>query len=90
MRNTTWGAMLIGLGLVGQLTAQLARAQGCRVIALDLREDRVALARTLGADVGNPTPNRKANVPHAFCSTKMYTNHPIRSSTPVTSSRIFW
>lgn len=40
---------VIGLGLVGQLVAQLARMQGARVIALDLRSDRVALARQLGA-----------------------------------------
>ncbi len=42
--------VVLGLGLVGQLTAQLARAQGGRVIALDLKPDRVELARGLGAD----------------------------------------
>ena len=41
---------VIGLGLVGQIVAQLAALQGARVIATDLREDRVALARQLGAD----------------------------------------
>ncbi|HZN01404.1 MAG TPA: zinc-binding alcohol dehydrogenase, partial [Pyrinomonadaceae bacterium] len=41
---------VIGLGLVGQLVAQLARLQGARVIAIDLKSDRVALARKLGAD----------------------------------------
>ena len=43
---------VIGLGLVGQLVAQLAPAQGARVIATDLRPDRVALARQLGAEFG--------------------------------------
>jgi predicted dehydrogenase len=42
--------VVIGLGLVGQLTAQLARLQGARVIAVDLKPDRVALARKLGAE----------------------------------------
>jgi predicted dehydrogenase/threonine dehydrogenase-like Zn-dependent dehydrogenase len=42
---------VIGLGLVGQLVAQLARAQGARVIAMDLDASRVELARTLGASV---------------------------------------
>ncbi len=42
---------VIGLGLVGQLVAQLARLQGGFIIATDLRPDRVALARQLGADV---------------------------------------
>jgi predicted dehydrogenase/threonine dehydrogenase-like Zn-dependent dehydrogenase len=41
---------VIGLGLVGQLIAQLARLQGGNVIATDLKPDRVALARQLGAD----------------------------------------
>jgi predicted dehydrogenase/threonine dehydrogenase-like Zn-dependent dehydrogenase len=42
--------VVIGLGLVGQLTAQLARLQGAMVIATDLRADRVELARKLGAN----------------------------------------
>jgi predicted dehydrogenase/threonine dehydrogenase-like Zn-dependent dehydrogenase len=41
---------VIGLGLVGQLVAQLVRVQGGVVIGVDLREDRVELARRLGAD----------------------------------------
>ncbi len=43
---------VIGLGLVGQLVTQLARIQGARVIGIDLRADRVALARKLGLDHG--------------------------------------
>ena len=42
--------VVIGLGLVGQLVAQLARRQGAVVIAVDLKSDRADLARTLGAD----------------------------------------
>lgn len=41
---------VIGLGLVGQLIAQLVRNQGGVVVALDLKPERVALARQLGAD----------------------------------------
>lgn len=41
---------VIGLGLVGQLVMQLARLQGARTIGIDLRKDRVELARKLGAD----------------------------------------
>jgi len=43
---------VIGLGLVGQLIAQLARLQGARVIGIDLRSERVELARRLGTDHG--------------------------------------
>ena len=42
--------VVIGLGLVGQLTVQLLKANGCRVFGLDLDASRVALARELGAD----------------------------------------
>lgn len=41
---------VIGLGLVGQLVAQLVRLQGGFVVATDLRADRVQLAERLGAD----------------------------------------
>jgi len=43
---------IIGLGLVGQLTVQLARVQGAQVIAIDLRLPRVRLALESGADYG--------------------------------------
>src|SRR6266850_5533577 len=39
-----------GLGLIGQLAAQLLRASGCRVIGIDLDDRKVALATELGAD----------------------------------------
>ncbi len=42
--------VVIGLGLVGQLTVQLLKANGCRVFGLDLDPARVALAMQLGAD----------------------------------------
>jgi predicted dehydrogenase/threonine dehydrogenase-like Zn-dependent dehydrogenase len=40
---------VVGLGLLGQLIAQIARASGCRVFGVDLRPDRVELAKKLGA-----------------------------------------
>ena len=40
---------VIGLGLVGQLVAQLVKLQGGVVMAIDLKADRIALARGLGA-----------------------------------------
>jgi predicted dehydrogenase/threonine dehydrogenase-like Zn-dependent dehydrogenase len=42
--------VVIGLGLVGQLTVQLLKANGCRVFGLDLDHSRVKLAIELGAD----------------------------------------
>jgi predicted dehydrogenase/threonine dehydrogenase-like Zn-dependent dehydrogenase len=43
--------VVIGLGLVGQLVAQLGKLQGGFVIATDLKRDRVELARHTGSDV---------------------------------------
>jgi predicted dehydrogenase/threonine dehydrogenase-like Zn-dependent dehydrogenase len=43
---------VIGLGLVGQLTAQLVRCQGGVVIAIDLDKKRVDIAKETGADHG--------------------------------------
>jgi polar amino acid transport system substrate-binding protein len=42
--------VVIGLGLVGQLTLQLLQANGCRVFCVDLDEARLELARQFGAD----------------------------------------
>lgn len=41
---------VIGLGLLGQLTVQLLKAAGCRVVGMDLIAERAELARRLGAD----------------------------------------
>jgi predicted dehydrogenase/threonine dehydrogenase-like Zn-dependent dehydrogenase len=43
---------VIGAGLVGVLTIQLAKAAGCRVIAIDLDSGRVERAVKFGADLG--------------------------------------
>lgn len=42
--------VVIGLGLLGQLTVQLLKANGCRVFGLDLDSAKMQLALELGAD----------------------------------------
>lgn len=42
--------VVIGLGLVGQITVQILKAAGCRVVGLDIDKHAVALAKSLGAD----------------------------------------
>lgn len=44
---------VIGLGLLGLLTAQIARAAGCQVFGTDLAGDRVALAHNMGFNAAN-------------------------------------
>jgi predicted dehydrogenase/threonine dehydrogenase-like Zn-dependent dehydrogenase len=43
--------LVMGLGLIGLLTVQLLKANGCRVLAFDPHADRAMLARELGADM---------------------------------------
>jgi predicted dehydrogenase/threonine dehydrogenase-like Zn-dependent dehydrogenase len=47
---------VLGLGLIGQLTAQLLRVAGCDVIGLDLDPARVERARGLGMASGASDP----------------------------------
>jgi len=41
---------VMGLGLLGQLTVQLLKANGCKVIGSDIDPDKLELAKKLGAD----------------------------------------
>ncbi len=43
---------VIGLGLIGQLSVQLLRANGCRVLGIDLDPARIKQALDLGAEWG--------------------------------------
>jgi predicted dehydrogenase/threonine dehydrogenase-like Zn-dependent dehydrogenase len=45
-------AVVIGLGLIGQLSVQLLVANGCRVLGIDVDAGRVAQALALGAEWG--------------------------------------
>jgi predicted dehydrogenase/NADPH:quinone reductase-like Zn-dependent oxidoreductase len=65
--NPTMGETfaVIGLGLIGQLGAQLLRASGCRVIGIDLDDRKIALARELGADAA---VNRSGDVAGAVAA----------------------
>ncbi len=56
LANPTLGECVVvtGLGLIGLLTVQMLRAQGCRVLGIDFDPARLALARRFGAEVVNP------------------------------------
>ena len=47
--------VVIGTGLIGLLTIQLLRAQGCKVLAIDLDENKLKLAQSFGAVTCNPS-----------------------------------
>jgi predicted dehydrogenase/threonine dehydrogenase-like Zn-dependent dehydrogenase len=42
---------VIGLGLLGQITCQLLKANGCSVMGIDLNDDLVKVANDLSADI---------------------------------------
>lgn len=61
--NPTLGetVVVIGLGVIGQLTAQILKAAGCRVVVSDLDESRIETALRHGADYAI-RPNKESDV----------------------------
>lgn len=47
--------VVVGLGLIGLMTVQILRANGCRVLGVDFYPERLALARAFGAETVNPS-----------------------------------
>ena len=56
LANPTLGETVVvtGLGLIGLLTVQMLRAQGCRVLGIDFDPKRLEMARSFGAETVNP------------------------------------
>lgn len=54
--NPTLGEtiVVVGLGLIGLLTAELLVANGCRVVGIDLDPSKIEIARKKGIDAINP------------------------------------
>ena len=54
--NPTFGetVVVIGMGLIGLLTAQMLKANGCQVIGVDLDQSKLDLAKTWGIIPFNP------------------------------------
>jgi predicted dehydrogenase/threonine dehydrogenase-like Zn-dependent dehydrogenase len=50
--------VVIGVGLIGLITVQLLRIQGCRVLAIDFDKQKLKLAATFGAEVCNLSENQ--------------------------------
>jgi predicted dehydrogenase/threonine dehydrogenase-like Zn-dependent dehydrogenase len=57
--------VVIGLGILGQLVAQTLKANGCRVVGIDLDVTRIQLAKTLGMDIGI-LPEHGDNIEQVF------------------------
>jgi len=81
-------AVIIGLGLLGQIAVQILKASGCQVFGTDISEKKTNLAKQLGADevavtgqedivkrVKSFTNGVGADIVYIFAST--YSNQPI-------------
>ena len=53
---------VIGLGLLGQITVQLLKAAGCRVLGMDLNDERADLAIGSGAEVASTASHEFAKL----------------------------
>jgi predicted dehydrogenase/threonine dehydrogenase-like Zn-dependent dehydrogenase len=60
---------VVGLGLIGQLTVQLLRAAGCRVIGMDVDAGRIEMAKRFGLARGiNPSTEDSVRAVTEFTS----------------------
>ena len=66
--------MVLALGLLGLLTVELLRANGCQVLAVDMHPQRLALAARLG-----PRPSTSRRVP--IRSPRPWRGRRVRGST---------
>jgi predicted dehydrogenase/threonine dehydrogenase-like Zn-dependent dehydrogenase len=89
---------VIGVGLVGNLVAQIARASGCRVACFDLRDDRLELARKQGAGLALRVDDRSLashvsnftggiGLDHVFVCAASSSSEPINTAAELARSR---
>ena len=57
---------VIGVGLIGLLTIQLLKANGCNVLAIDFDDSRLELAKNYGADICNPNMSDPVNTAFSY------------------------
>ncbi len=62
--------LVVGAGLLGVITTQLARAAGCRVIAVDLDQSRIDRAKALGANLA-----MLSNDPQLFAAVENFSRY---------------
>ena len=58
--------VVTGLGLVGLMTVQLLKANGCRVLGLDFDQEKLSLAKKFGAEVVDLSKEDPLNVADIF------------------------
>jgi predicted dehydrogenase/threonine dehydrogenase-like Zn-dependent dehydrogenase len=77
--------VVMGLGLIGQLTVQLLKANGCRVLGFDPNPARAALALEMGADqaVSASLPDAVASFTSGYGADAVIVTASTKSSAPI-------
>ena len=86
---------VVGLGLIGLITVQLLKANGCRVFGIDVDADKITLARELGLDDGTASPpdqaeqaveqfTRGRGADHTIITAATESNEPVRLAGAIT------
>lgn len=70
-----------GLGLIGQITAQLCKLSGCQVFGIDIQKNRLEYAKKMGVDFV-----LDANAPNFLDQIKFFTNHKGVDATIITAA----
>ncbi len=89
---------VVGTGLIGLLTIQILKANGCEVLAFDINQDRLNLAEKFGAHIfnlsGESSPEdfvnnytNKFGVDKTIITASTKSNHPIKLSSKITRKR---
>jgi predicted dehydrogenase/threonine dehydrogenase-like Zn-dependent dehydrogenase len=90
--------VVMGLGLIGQITVQLLRANGCHVLGLDFDATKLAHAKSFGADVfdlsggGDPVVaaegfSRARGVDAVIITASTRSNEPVRQAAQMCRKR---
>jgi threonine dehydrogenase-like Zn-dependent dehydrogenase len=89
--------VVTGLGLIGLLTVQLLKANGCRVLGLDFDKEKLSLAKKFGAEVVDLSYENPLNVAEIFSrgrgvdatiiTTSTASNEPIHQATQMCRKR---
>lgn len=53
--------VVIGLGLIGQITVQILKAAGCRVFGIDIDDNKIETAKKIGMDEGSNAASDSVN-----------------------------
>ena len=90
--------VVIGAGLIGLITIQLLKANGCNVLAIDFDKEKLALAAQFGAEICNPASggdvlrhaasfSRERGVDGVIITASTQSNEPVKQAAQMCRTR---